>query len=74
MRILKTNGCRAYNIYMHDTVGGSDYVNSREISYEVVLEPHRKGYTIVPSTLHPCEEAPFVLSVFTKAAVTLEAL
>ncbi|XP_078428400.1 calpain-type cysteine protease family [Wolffia australiana] len=74
MRILKTNGCRAYNIYMHDTVGGSDYVNSREISYEVVLEPHRKGYTIVPSTLHPCEEAPFVLSVFTKAAITLEAL
>ncbi|MQL72578.1 hypothetical protein Taro_004937 [Colocasia esculenta] len=74
IRILKTNGCRAYNIYMHDTVGGSDYVNSREISYELVLEPHRKGYTIVPSTLHPGEEAPFVLSVFTKAGITLEPL
>ncbi|KAG5566156.1 hypothetical protein RHGRI_001930 [Rhododendron griersonianum] len=75
MRILKTRGRRAaYNIYMHESVGGTDYVNSREISCEMVLEPDPKGYTIVPTTIHPGEEAPFVLSVFTKASITLEAL
>ncbi|KAL5708598.1 Calpain-type cysteine protease dek1 [Ranunculus cassubicifolius] len=75
MRILKTRGHRAaYNIYMHESVGGTDYVNSREISCEMVLEPDPKGYTIVPTTIHPGEEAPFVLSVFTKASITLDAL
>nr|GMD14906.1 calpain-type cysteine protease DEK1 [Ipomoea batatas] len=75
MRILKTRGRRAaYNIYLHESVGGTDYVNSREISCEMVLDPDPKGYTIVPTTIHPGEEAPFVLSVFTKASVTLEAL
>ncbi|KAF8395994.1 hypothetical protein HHK36_017605 [Tetracentron sinense] len=75
MRILKTRGCRAaYNIYLHESVGGTDYVNSREISCEMVLEPDPKGYTIVPTTIHPGEEAPFVLSVFTKAAISLEVL
>uniref|UniRef100_A0ACD5ZI26 Uncharacterized protein n=1 Tax=Avena sativa TaxID=4498 RepID=A0ACD5ZI26_AVESA len=75
MRILKTRGCRAaYNIYMHESVGGTDYVNSREISCELVLEPYPKGYTIVPTTIHPGEEAPFVLSVFTKAPIKLEAV
>ncbi|PON98045.1 Peptidase C2, calpain family [Trema orientale] len=75
MRILKTRGRRAaYNIYLHESVGGTDYVNSREISCEMVLEPDPKGYTIVPTTIHPGEEAPFVLSVFTKASVTLEPL
>ncbi|XP_022987996.1 calpain-type cysteine protease DEK1-like [Cucurbita maxima] len=75
MRILKTRGRRAaYNIYLHESVGGTDYVNSREISCEMVLEPDPKGYTIVPTTIHPGEEAPFVLSVFTKASVTLDVL
>ncbi|XP_076889282.1 calpain-type cysteine protease DEK1-like [Bidens hawaiensis] len=75
MRIIKTRGRRAaYNIYLHESVGGTDYVNSREISCEMVLEPDPKGYTIVPTTIHPGEEAPFVLSVFTKASITLEAL
>ncbi|XP_051113651.1 calpain-type cysteine protease DEK1 [Andrographis paniculata] len=75
MRILKTRGRRAaYNIYMHESVGGTDYVNSREISCEMALDPDPKGYTIVPTTIHPGEEAPFVLSVFTKSSVTLEAL
>ncbi|KAK9169580.1 hypothetical protein Syun_001720 [Stephania yunnanensis] len=75
MRILKTRGRRAvYNIYLHESVGGTDYVNSREISCEMVLEPDLRGYTIVPTTIHPGEEAPFILSVFTKAAITLEAL
>ncbi|RDX80632.1 Calpain-type cysteine protease DEK1, partial [Mucuna pruriens] len=75
MRILKTRGRRAaFNIYLHESVGGTDYVNSREISCEMVLEPEPKGYTIVPTTIHPGEEAPFVLSVFTKASITLEAL
>ncbi|KAL8170914.1 hypothetical protein V2J09_022718 [Rumex salicifolius] len=70
MRILKTRGRRAaYNIYLHESVGGTDYVNSREISCEMVLDPDPKGYTIVPTTIHPGEEAPFVLSVFTKASV-----
>uniref|UniRef100_A0A7N1A3N3 Protein DEFECTIVE KERNEL 1 n=1 Tax=Kalanchoe fedtschenkoi TaxID=63787 RepID=A0A7N1A3N3_KALFE len=75
LRILKTSGRRAnYNIYLHESVGGTDYVNYREISCEMVLEPDPKGYTIVPTTIHPGEEAPFVLSVFTKASITLEAL
>lgn len=75
MRILKTRGRRAaYNIYLHESVGGTDYVNSREISCEMVLDPDPKGYTIVPTTIHPGEEAPFVLSVFTKASITLETL
>ncbi|XP_072998652.1 calpain-type cysteine protease ADL1 [Typha latifolia] len=75
MRILKTHGRRAaYNIYLHESVGGTDYVNSREISCELVLEPYPKGYTIVPTTIQPGEEAPFVLSVFTKASITLEAI
>ncbi|KAL9386177.1 hypothetical protein Peur_019301 [Populus x canadensis] len=75
MRILKTRGRRAsYNIYLHESVGGTDYVNSREISCEMVLDPDPKGYTIVPTTIHPGEEAPFVLSIFTKASVILEAL
>ncbi|KAK6163781.1 hypothetical protein DH2020_000645 [Rehmannia glutinosa] len=75
MRILKTRGRRAaYNIYLHESVGGTDYVNSREISCEMVLDPDPKGFTIVPTTIHPGEEAPFVLSVFTKSSITLEAL
>lgn len=75
MRILKTRGHRAaYNIYLHESVGGTDYVNSREISCELVLDPYSKGYTIVPTTIQPGEEAPFVLSVFTKAPITLEAI
>lgn len=75
MRILKTRGRRAaYNIYLHESVGGTDYVNSREISCEMVLDPDPKGYTIVPTTIHPGEEAPFVLSVFTKASISLETL
>ncbi|XP_010552284.1 PREDICTED: calpain-type cysteine protease DEK1 [Tarenaya hassleriana] len=75
MRILKTRGRRAaYNIYLHESVGGTDYVNSREISCEMVLDPDPKGYTIIPTTIHPGEEAPFVLSVFTKASVVLETL
>lgn len=75
MRILKTHGHRAaYNIYLHESVGGTDYVNSREISCELVLEPYPKGYTIVPTTIQPGEEAPFVISVFTKAAITLESM
>lgn len=75
MRILKTRGRRAaHNIYLHESVGGTDYVNSREISCEMVLDPDPKGYTIVPTTIHPGEEAPFVLSVFTKASIILEAL
>ena len=55
MRILKTRGRRAaYNIYLlHESVGGTDYVNSREISCEMVLDPDPKGYTIVPATIHP---------------------
>ncbi|KAM3267082.1 hypothetical protein P3L10_004077 [Capsicum annuum] len=54
MRILKTRGRRAaYNIYLHESVGGKDYVNSREISCEMVLDPDPKGYTIVPTTIHP---------------------
>nr|XP_009403924.1 PREDICTED: calpain-type cysteine protease ADL1 isoform X1 [Musa acuminata subsp. malaccensis] len=75
MRILKTRGRRAaYNIYLHESVGGTDYVNSREVSCELVLEPYSKGYTIVPTTIQPGEEAPFILSVFTKASITLEAI
>ncbi|KAG6476656.1 hypothetical protein ZIOFF_065901 [Zingiber officinale] len=75
LRILKTHGHRAaYNIYLHESVGGTDYVNSREVSCELVLEPYSKGYTIVPTTIQPGEEAPFILSVFTKAAITLEVL
>lgn len=75
LRILKTRGRRAaYNIFLHESVGGTDYVNSREISCEMVLDPDPKGYTIVPTTIHPGEEAPFVLSVFTKASIVLEAL
>lgn len=75
LRILRTLGHRAsYNIYLHESVGGTDYVNSREISCELVLEPYSKGYTIVPTTIQPGEEAPFVLSVFTKSAITLEAI
>ncbi|XP_071726468.1 calpain-type cysteine protease DEK1 [Rutidosis leptorrhynchoides] len=75
MRIIKTRGRRAaQNIYLHESVGGTDYVNSREISCEMVLDPDPKGYTIVPTTIHPGEEAPFVLSVFTKSSITLEAL
>ncbi|PHT49225.1 hypothetical protein CQW23_13433 [Capsicum baccatum] len=34
----------------------------------MVLDLDLKGYTIVPTTIHPGEEAPFVLSVFTKAS------
>ncbi|XP_038724877.1 calpain-type cysteine protease DEK1 isoform X2 [Tripterygium wilfordii] len=75
MRILKTRGRRAgYSIYLHESVGGTDYVNSREISCEMVLDPDPKGYTIVPTTIHPGEEAPFVLSVFSKTSITLEPL
>lgn len=34
LRILKTRGRRAaYNIYLHESVGGTDYVNSREVSH-----------------------------------------
>ncbi|KAH9329441.1 hypothetical protein KI387_001549 [Taxus chinensis] len=72
MRILKTRGKRAHNIYLNDVVGSTDYVNSREIAWECDLEPDPKGYTIVPTTIHPGEEAPFVLSVFTKASIVLE--
>ncbi|KAF3668074.1 hypothetical protein FXO37_09704 [Capsicum annuum] len=54
MRILKTRGRHAeYNIYLHESVSGTDYVNSQEISCEMVLDPDPKGYTIVPTIIHP---------------------
>ncbi|PHT49222.1 Calpain-type cysteine protease ADL1 [Capsicum baccatum] len=75
MRILKTRGRRAAsNINLHESFGGTDYVNSREISCEMVPDPDPKGYTIVPTTIHPGEEAALVLSVFTKASISLENL
>ncbi|KAL6953845.1 Calpain-type cysteine protease dek1, partial [Sarracenia purpurea var. burkii] len=46
----------------------------REISCEMVLEPNPKGYTIVPTTIHPGEEAPFVHFVFTNTSIPLEVL
>ncbi|PHT96917.1 hypothetical protein BC332_34157 [Capsicum chinense] len=52
MRILKTRGRRAaYNIYLHESVGGTDYVNSREISCEMVLDPDPKGMPNSPTLL-----------------------
>jgi hypothetical protein len=75
MRIIKTKGKRsARNIYMHEAVSGTDYVNSREMSCEMVLEPDPKGYTIVPTTWGPNQEGQFLLTVFTKALITLEPL
>ncbi len=75
MRIIKTKGKRsAQNIYMHEAVSGTDYVNSREMSCEMVLDPDPKGYTIVPTTWCPNQEAQFLLTVFTKASITLEPL
>ncbi|CAM6110257.1 unnamed protein product [Calypogeia fissa] len=75
MRIIKTRGRRSGpNIYMHEAVTGTDYVNTREIACEMVLEPDPNGYTIVPTTLGPGQECQFLLSVFTKAAITLEPL
>lgn len=75
MRIIKTRGRRSGpNIYMHEAVTGTDYVNTREIACEMVLEPDANGYTIVPTTLGPGQECQFLLSVFTKAAITLEPL
>jgi hypothetical protein len=75
MRIIKTNGRRSgKNIFMHEAVNGTDYVNAREISCEMVLDPDPKGYTIVPTTHAPMQEAQFLLSVFTKASIILEPL
>ncbi|KAG6548076.1 hypothetical protein Mapa_010510 [Marchantia paleacea] len=75
MRIIKTLGRRSGpNIYMHEAVTGTDYVNTREIPCEMVLEPDPDGYTIVPTTYAPGQECHFLLSVFTKAAITLEPL
>lgn len=75
MRIIKTNGRRSgRNIFMHEAVNGTDYVNAREISCEMVLDPDPKGYTIVPTTHAPMQEAQFLLSVFTKASIILEPL
>ncbi|KAJ4971714.1 hypothetical protein NE237_004813 [Protea cynaroides] len=60
MRILKTRGCRAaYNIYLHESVGGTDYVNSREISCEMVLDPDPKVACVV---LQPCTSPVFDLT------------
>ncbi|GLJ45014.1 hypothetical protein SUGI_0947480 [Cryptomeria japonica] len=72
MGILKTCGKRAYDMCREDVVGVTEYVNSREIAWEYDLEPYPKGYTIVPTTRYPGEEAPFVLSVFTKASIVVE--
>ncbi|PHU01653.1 hypothetical protein BC332_31440 [Capsicum chinense] len=52
MRILKSRGRRAVsNIYLHEFVGGTDYVNSREISCEMVLDPDPKGMPNSPTLL-----------------------
>lgn len=75
MRIIKTKGRRSGpNIYMHEAVSGTDYVNTREMSCEMVLDPDPKGYTIVPTTFAPMQEAQFLLSVYTKASIILEPL
>lgn len=75
MRVIKTGGRRSgKNIFMHEAVNGTDYVNAREISCEMVLDPDPKGYTIVPTTHAPGEECQFLLSVFTKASIILEPL
>jgi hypothetical protein len=75
MRIIKTKGRRSGpNIYMHQAVSGTDYVNAREMSCEMVLDPDPQGYTIVPTTYAPMQEAQFLLSVFTKASIILEPL
>ncbi|BFI07497.1 calpain-type cysteine protease DEK1 [Marchantia polymorpha subsp. ruderalis] len=75
MRIIKTRGRRSGpNIFMHEAVTGTDYINTREIPCEIVLEPDPDGYTIVPTTIAPGQECQFLLSVFTKASITLEPL
>eukprot|EP00850_Spirogloea_muscicola_P009608 SM000054S18094 [mRNA] locus=s54:393511:404012:+ [translate_table: standard] len=75
IRVVRRNGRKCGPVlYAHEAIGGSDYVNTREVACELILEPDIKGYTIVPTTYAPGEEALFLLSVFTSTPVTLEPL
>eukprot|EP00850_Spirogloea_muscicola_P001412 SM000005S17209 [mRNA] locus=s5:799256:809791:+ [translate_table: standard] len=75
IRVVRRNGRKCGPVlYAHEAIGGSDYVNTREVACELILEPDIKGYTIVPTTYAPGEEAMFLLSVFTSTPVTLEPL
>ncbi|GBG77348.1 hypothetical protein CBR_g23680 [Chara braunii] len=72
LRVVKKGGERVDPIlYVHNLAGASEYVNTREVACEMVLEPDPRGYTIVPTTHIPGEETSFRLSVFTKTAVEL---
>ncbi|PHT33233.1 Calpain-type cysteine protease DEK1 [Capsicum baccatum] len=51
MRILKTRGRRAaYNIYLHESIGGTDYVNSREISFSIHRDDEEQLFFFLSST------------------------
>lgn len=75
IRVLKKGGMRASkDLYAYECVGGSDYVNTREVACELVLEHYAQGYTIVPTTYRAGEECTFTLSVFTKHNIKLTPL
>ncbi len=58
---------------MHEAILGIDYINSREMFCEMMLEANPKGYTIF--RLHGVQiKKPKFCSLFTKTSITLEPL
>jgi hypothetical protein len=44
--LLKPRVKYQLEIFMHEVVSGTSYINSRETFCEMVIEPNPKGYTI----------------------------
>lgn len=71
-QVFKLNGRRASkDSYPWECVGASEYVDSREVAYDMELEYYMPGYTIIPTTRNENEECTFTLSVFTKHNIEL---
>jgi hypothetical protein len=69
--LLKPRVKNQLEIFMQQVVSGTNYINSREMFCEMVIEANPKGYTICRPHRVQINKPNFCL-VFTKTSITLE--
>ena len=73
--VVDKKGKRVRRLFKGQRVANSgQYINRREVSCEITLEPKSYPYTIFPSAFNAGDEARFTLTVHSDYPVTLEAI